>query len=310
MVERRLTLALENLVSRGELSPEDANKVGVEYEKTNHLVDSRRRVLAEVGGYLGGLFIVVSLVIILGQRWHNISHLTLFSLFLVLAILQAVAALIIGKSSGVRSRLAGLLGATSASCATLSVIALRAHGNGVLTFAIFAGWLITLCAYIWNRTMIGELSLAGFSITVGISGIHYVNPHFQNYSYIAGSVLVILGFIWLVLSNIHIFDRRLGDALAMGMLLWSGQIVFFGSYRFLTYLIYLALVLAALWIYSRAPEWPLLVGAIAAITIGAGEFVGETLGGSLGATFGLLTSGILFVSGSVYSFKRSKRIAK
>jgi len=64
----------------------------------------------------------------------------------------------------------------------------------------------------------------------------------------------------------------------------------------------------ASWLYSRAPEWPLLVGGIAAITVGTGEFVGETLGGSLGAALGLLTSGIFFVIGSIYSLKRSKRV--
>ena len=93
----------------------------------------------------------------------------------------------------------------------------------------------------------------------------------------------------------------------MAMLFSSGQFMFSGNYRFVTYLFYVALVLVALKLYSLSPEWPLLVGVIAAITVGTGEFVGETLGGSLGATLGLLTSGIFFVTGSVYSFKHSKR---
>ena len=308
MADKRLSLALHNMVSRGELSQEVAFKIEAEYGKTTSLEDSRNRVLAEIGGYVGGLFIVVSLLIILSQSWHNISRGTLFSLIFALAVLQLVAVIIIGKSSGVRSRLGGLLGVTSAMCATLSIISLKLHGHGAPTFAIFLGWLISLTIYIRNKTIVGELGLAGFSIAFGISGILFVSPHFRNNSYLAALVLAIVGSMWLYLANNQFFNRRIGDALAMAMLFSCGQFMFSGNDRFVTYLIYVALVAVALWLYSHTPEWPLLVGAIAAITVGTGEFVGETLGGSLGATLGLLTSGIFFVSGSVYSFKRSKRL--
>ena len=308
MTEKRLALALHNMVSRGDLSQDDASKIEEEYSKTAALEDSRNRVFAEVGGYVGGLFIVVSLIIILGQSWHNISRFTLFLIILLMAILQLGAVFIIGKSSGVRSRLGGLLGVTSAICATLAIVSLRLHGHGIPTFAILLGWLLALATYVRNRTIIGEVGLAGFSIAFGIAGILFVTPHFRNNSYLAALVLGIVGSIWLYLANNQFFNRQVGDGLAMGMLFFSGQFMFSGNSRFATYLIYLALVAVALWLYSRSPEWPLLVGAIAAITVGTGEFVGETLGGSLGATLGLLTSGIFFVSGSVYSFKRSKRV--
>lgn len=307
MTEKRLTLALHNLISRGDLSQEDADKIEAEFAKTTSVEDSRNRVLAEIGGYVGGLFIVVSLLIIVGQSWHNISRATLFSLILLMTILQLGAVFIIGKSSGVRSRLAGLLGVTSAICFTLAIISLRLHAHGIPTLAIFLGWLLSLGAFVWNKTIIGELGLAGFSIVFGISGILLVSPHFQNNSYLAALVFGVVGAIWLLLANTHFFNRRIGDALAMTMLFSSGQFMFSGNYRFVTYLFYVALVLVALKLYSHSPEWPLLVGVIAAITVGTGEFVGETLGGSLGATLGLLTSGIFFVTGSVYSFKHSKR---
>jgi hypothetical protein len=306
MVEKRLSLALENLVSRGELTEADALKVEAEFTKTNTLEVSRRKILAEIGGYLGGL--IVSLIIILGQRWHNISKTTFFSLFISLAVLQFIATFAIGKSTAIRSRLAGLLGATASTCTTLAVLSLRIQGNGILTFAIFVGWLFTLASYIWNRSIIGQLSLAAYSIAFGISGITKLLLHIRNYSYVSAFVLGVLGAIWLVLANLQFFDRLLGDAISMAMLLAAGQFIFDGNYRFITYLIYLGIVVAALWLYSQSPEWPLLVGVIAAITIGTGEFVGETLGGSLGATLGLLTSGIVFVCGSVITFKRSKRV--
>ena len=306
MTDKRLSLALHNLVSRGELSQEDAFKIEAEFTNTTSPEDSRNKVLAEVGGYIGGLFIVVSVLIILGQSWHNISRFTLFSLILLMAIVQLMAVFVIGKSSGVRSRLGGLLGVTSAMCATLAIISLRLHGHAIPTLEICLGWLLTLGFYIRNKTIIGEFGLAGFSIAFGIAGVYFVTPHSRNNSYLSAFVLFIVGSLWLVLANKKFFNRMIGDLLAMAMLFLSGQFMFTGNYRFITYLIYIALLVVALLLYSRSPEWPLLVGAIAAITVGTGEFVGETLGGSLGATLGLLTSGILFVSGSVYSFKRSK----
>lgn len=308
MVEKRLSLALEKLVARGDLSQEAATKVEIEYAQTTQLEDSRRKVLAEIGGYLGGLFIVISLILILNQQWRHISHIELFSLFLTMAFLLFAATFIIGKTTGVRSRLSGLLGATASASTTLAIISLRFSGDGVLTFAIFLGWGLTLLTYCWNRTIIGELSLAGYSIATGISGILLLSPRFKNDSYVAAFVFALVGTTWLILANSKFFNRPIGDAVAMSMLLFGGQIIFFGNFRFITYLLYLATVAAALWFYSHSPEWPLLIGAIAAITLGTGEFVGETLGGSLGATLGLLTSGIFFVSGSVYSLKRSKRL--
>ena len=308
MTDKRLSLALDNLVSRGELSQEDAFKIEAEFTKTTSPEASRNKVLAEVGGYIGGLFIVVSVLIILGQSWHNISRFKLFSLILLMAIVQLMAVFVIGKSSGVRSRLGGLLGVTSAMCATLAIISLRLHDHAIPTLEISLGWLLTLGFYIRNKTIIGEFGLAGFSIAFGIAGIFFVTPHTRNNSYLSALVLFIVGSLWLVLANKKFFNRMIGDLLAMAMLFLSGQFMFTGNYRFITYLIYIALLVVALLLYSRSPEWPLLVGAIAAITVGTGELVGETLGGSLGATLGLLTSGIFFVSGSVYSFKRSKRL--
>ena len=83
--------------------------------------------------------------------------------------------------------------------------------------------------------------------------------------------------------------------------------IFNGNTRFGACLKNIFPLIVATWLYGKVPEWPLLVGATAAITVGTGEFVGETLGGSLGAALGLLTSGIFFVAASVYSLKRSKK---
>lgn len=306
MIDKRLTLALGNLISRGELSQEDALKVEAEFAKITPVDDSRRKVISEVGGYLGGLFIVISLLILVDGRWHHISRLAQFALFMSMALLLSGICAGIGKSTAARSRLFGVLSDVASICVTVAIITVRVHGNGVITFAILVGWILTLGAFIFNRTIFGELSLAGFSVAAGISGIFFISPNLQNNSYAVAVVLVAVGAIWLFFASNHFFNPTLGDALGMVMLFASGQFMFNGDFRFVTYLIYISLVMAASWLYSRTSEWPLLVGAVGSITVGTGEFVGETLGGSLGAALGLLTSGIFFVTGSAYSFKRVK----
>jgi len=307
MLDKKLSQALENLVSRGDLSQEDANKVEVEFNKTTAEDSSKRRILSEVGGYLGGLFILVALLILVGQQWKHLSRIAQFSLFLIVAILVFVASFITGKSTKSRARLAGLLGLVSAICATLSILIFRDNAQGLVPIAMLIGWLISLTAFILYRAHVGELSVAGYSIALGISGAEYFFPHFHNNPYLSALVLLAVGSTWLYLATTPFFHRGLGDAIAMATLFISGQLFFGGDLRFLAYLMDIAIAVTASWIFSKAPEWPLLVGGIAAITVGTGEFVGNTLGGSLGAALGLLTSGIVFVTGSIYSFKRSKR---
>jgi len=307
MVDKKLTQALENLVTRGELSKEDALKVEVEYGKTNDEDSSKRKVLSEVGGYLGGLFILIALLILLSERWRHVSRVTQFSLFFAAAILLFTASVITGKLTKSRARLAGLFGVVASICATLAIVVIRASSHGLVTLAILVGWLTTFFAFFLYRTILGELSLAGFSIALGYSGTNFLLPHFNNNTYLASFILGAIGTLWLYLANINFFNRGVGDAAAMTMLFFSGQLLYRGNYRVLTYLICIAIAVAASWIYSHSPEWPLLVGGIAAITVGTGEFVSNTLGGSLGAALGLLTSGIFFVTGSIYSLKRTKR---
>ena len=306
MVDKRLTKALDNLVSRGELDPGEAAKVVEEYAAITGPDHLRRRVISEIGGYLGGTFIVIALLILLGDQWQHIPHLVQFTIVLSLASLLFVSALFIGSSTAIRIRLAGSLGAASSFCATLSVVALRLHGREIPALAILVGWITAYIAFRHFRTIIGELGLASFSIALGISLAFSISPHTGNYSYVAALTLGSVGSLWLFLANRRFFDRTFGDAVAMTMLFLSSQFIFDGSLRFVTYLMCVAIAIIATSLYSKAPEWPLLVGAVAAITVGTGEFVSQTLGGSLGAALGLLTSGIFFVLGSVFYFRKSK----
>ena len=307
MISKRLSLVLENLVSRGELRQEDALKVSEEYSKVDGLVGSRRKVISEVTGYLGALFILISIIILVNGRWQHLSKLTQFGIFITIAVLFFGTSIVIGNASAAKTRLTGLLNVVASTSVTIAILVLKTPGHEVPALAIFTGWFLVLVTFKFNRSILGEISLAGFSLAAGISGIFFLQPHPRNTSYLFAIVLSVVGLSWLFFANRQFFNRTLGDAIGMGALVLSGQFMFNGQLRFITYLMYLIIVGIALWLYSRTSEWPLLVGVVLVVTVGTGEFVGETLGGSLGAALGLLTSGILFVAGSVYSFKKIRQ---
>ena len=307
MADKNLSQALANLVSRGELRQEDAERVEVEFSNLSGSSGLRRKVISEVGGYLGGLFILIALLILVNGRWHHLSRLTQFGLFISMALLLFGVSAVIGILPGARSRLSGLLNVAASTCVTVALITIKIIGHGSVTLAFSIGWFLVLVTFLLNKTLFGELSLALFSIATGISTILLLYPHLGNNSYAIAITFLVVGSIWLFLSFKRFFNSTFGSAIAMSLLFISGQFMFNGDYRFFTYLIYLGTVASASWLYSRSAEWPLLVGSVLTITVGTGEFVGETLGGSVGAALGLLSSGILFVTGSAYSFRRAKR---
>jgi len=76
MADKRLSQALHNLVSRGELTQEDAHKVEIEFDRTTDDDGSKRKILSAVGCYFGGIFILISLLILFSQSWRHISSIT------------------------------------------------------------------------------------------------------------------------------------------------------------------------------------------------------------------------------------------
>ena len=61
---RKLDAALDALVHEGSLSAAQADLVRVQYKSTEDLADSRKSILAEIAGYLGGAFVVIAVTIV------------------------------------------------------------------------------------------------------------------------------------------------------------------------------------------------------------------------------------------------------
>jgi len=66
---RKLDAALNALVHDGTLSAAQADLVRTRYEVTEGPTDSRKSILAEIAGYLGGTFVVIAVTIVTARQW-------------------------------------------------------------------------------------------------------------------------------------------------------------------------------------------------------------------------------------------------
>ena len=106
---RKLDAALDALVHDGSLSPAQADLVRAQYQVTDEPTDSRKSVLAEIAGYLGGAFVVIAVTIVTARQWEAFTQVQRGILFGALAIALFALGLFVGTSTAVKSRLAGLL---------------------------------------------------------------------------------------------------------------------------------------------------------------------------------------------------------
>ena len=118
---RKLDAALDALVHEGSLSADQADLVRTQYEVTEEPSDSRKSVLAEIAGYLGGAFVVIAVTIVTARQWEAFTELQRGILFGALAIALFALGTFVGTSTAVKSRLAGLLFGLAAGSTTGTV---------------------------------------------------------------------------------------------------------------------------------------------------------------------------------------------
>lgn len=95
----RLNRALNELISEGKVSAELADEIRIKYQASENgplseieEAQSRRSILAEIGGYLGGIFTTVAAVIVLSTQWERLTKAGQVSIFLALALFLGVIA--------------------------------------------------------------------------------------------------------------------------------------------------------------------------------------------------------------------------
>jgi hypothetical protein len=302
---RKLDAALDALLHDGSLSADQADLVRAQYQATEEPSDSRKSVLAEIAGYLGGAFVVIAVTIVTARQWVAFTELQRGILFGALAIALFALGTFVGTSTAVKSRLAGLLFGLAAA-STTGTVAIFDPNRSTPTISFLAGTAVAMIGYYIVKTFVGHVVLFGYIFITGIMALSDLIPDGAAMSLFVGGYLLALGGAWVYFSYRTYLDGILGYFFGGGTLFIATQVLFFQTERLISYLSMVAVAGATAWLYLRVHAWPLVLTAVLTTTVGVGEFVAQTLGGSLGAALGLFAAGAALVTSSLLAL-RNKR---
>ena len=302
---RKLDAALDALVHDGSLSAAQADLVRTQYESTEDLTDSRKSVLAEIAGYLGGAFVVIAVTIVTARQWEAFTQLQRGILFGALAIALFALGTFVGTSTAVKSRLSGVLYGLAAA-STTGTLAILDPRRDAPTIAFLAGTVIAMIGYYMVQTFVGHVILYGYIFISGIMALSDLTPDGSGMAIYIGTYFLVLGGAWIFFTYRNYLDTLLGYIFGGATLFIATQILFIDAEHWLSYLSMIAVAGATAWLYLRVHSWPLVLTAVLTTTVGVGEFVAETLGGSVGSALGLFAAGAALVTSSLLAL-RNKR---
>jgi hypothetical protein len=302
---RKLDAALDALVHDGSLSAAQADLVRTQYESTEEPTYSRKSVLAEIAGYLGGAFVVIAVTIVTARQWEAFTELQRGILFGALAVALFALGTFVGTSTAVKSRLSGVLFGLAAA-STTGTLAILDSNRDTPTIAFLAGTAIALTGYYMVQTFVGHVILYGYIFISGIMALSDLTPDGSGMAIYVGTYFLVLGGAWTFFSYRKYVDELLGYIFGGGTLFVATQVLFIDAEHWLSYLSMVAVAGTTAWLYLRVHAWPLVLTAVLTTTVGVGEFVAQTLGGSVGAALGLFAAGAALVTSSLLAL-RNKR---
>jgi len=305
---RKLDAALVALVHDGSLSADQADLVRAQYESTQAPTDSRKSVLAEIAGYLGGAFVVIAVTIVTARQWEAFTQLQRGILFGALAIALFALGTYVGTSTAVKSRLSGLLFGLAAASTTGTMVVFDSN-RSTPTIAFLAGTAIALLGYYIVQTFVGHVILFGYIFITGIMAVSDLTPDNSDVQFLVGGYFLLLGGAWVYFTYRKYLDGVLGYFFGGGTLFIATQVLFLQTEHLISYLSMVAVAGTTAWLYLRVHAWPLVLTAVLTTTVGVGEFVAETLGGSLGAALGLFAAGAALVTSSLLALRNKREFS-
>ena len=307
----RLNRALNELISEGKVSAELADEIRIKYQANENgplseieEAQSRRSILAEIGGYLGGIFTTVAAVIVLSTQWERLTKAGQVSIFIALALILGVIAYRLNYGKGAQRRVAGLLFPASA-LATTAAIGTIFGNDGPYLLAFLAGTLVALFGYIRVQTQVGHVALyLAFFVTLIVLNEQIFDRPF-DYSLILAWLVLASIWLWLTL-RLTLQEHFWGYLLSMGTYFIAAQYLQVRDQSLLYFLLSTLTTALGIWLYLQTRKWPLLIGALAIATFAVGTFIIDTFNGALGAALALLVGGLILIGGSVLAL-RSER---
>ena len=222
---RKLDAALDALVHDGSLSAAQADLVRTQYESTEDLADSRKSILAEIAGYLGGAFVVIAVTIVTARQWEAFTELQRGILFGALAIALFALGTFVGTSTAVKSRLSGVLYGLAAA-STTGTLAILDPKRDAPTIAFLAGTAIALIGYYMVQTFVGHVILYGYIFISGIMALSDLTPDGSGMAIYIGAYFLVLGSAWIFFTYRGYLDTLLGYIFGGATLFIATQVLF------------------------------------------------------------------------------------
>ena len=303
MSTERLDKALSRLIEEGSMSSEQGALLRQAYLENDGRSESRISVFAEIAIYLGGTFVLFATTLIAGSKWQQSPLFIRTGLLVALSVGLATLAIFLGDKSAMRLRLTSVLSMGSALAATGAVaILLNIKGAPWLPFSV--GTAIALFFFIRHQHEILHIGTFGYLFITGLLILGTITNSDPVDSIVYACYWTILASIWLYLSITKMIEPLLGYLISAATLFLAAQFLFVTDNHFISYLVSVAAAVSLGWIFLLERRWPLMLGVVAITTFTVGEFVGSTLGGSLGALIGLFAAGVALISTSLFTMRK------
>jgi multisubunit Na+/H+ antiporter MnhC subunit len=330
--ERALAAALAELVSDGTLAPAQATAVGRAFrERRRHGVTAAGDsgpvrspwplLLAEIGGYVGGAFVLGAATILLSDSWHLLGTPARVAALAVPALLLAGACVATARSTpggwraradrepapGVapRRRLVSVLISVAAllSGGAAAVVVDAEHASGDWAAFAFA-WstlLIAGAAYLACRAELLHTVLGMAAAAAALASLRVTGGYGERST---GWTFVAVGVGWGVATLRGLLAER---GLGFG---WSGVLVFVGA-ELLTaaepatvgYAVLALLAAAGIAGFTWGRSLTALVIGVATLAVLVPQAVIDATGGTLTSSGALLLVGLSIVGASALGFR-------
>lgn len=328
--EDRLEAVLERLVAAGRLSRDQAAEVRTDYADAaratpapaGHGAPAWRVVLPEVGGYIGGAFVVAAALVLLGPRWDTLSRPLQISVLMVPGLLLVIAAVVLAMTTpgGWRPRAATRPAPRRRVVAVLLVVAavLIAGAAAVLAGPDLADRAMTATAtilllggYAFCPTVVTHLALLLCGVlTVGTWTAWTVQQltDSENPSVAIGVAMALLAGGWLIASVGGLLaERAVGVLGACAVAFGAAEILALGGEStpaaVAGYLLLGLLAVGGLVGYVRTRMIGLLVVGVVALAVVIPQAVLDFTDGAIGAGGALLLVGLSIIGASVLGFR-------
>ena len=263
--------------------------------------EARNSLIAEITGYLGGAFVVISLAVFVSERFDDLDKVLRSGLFLALFMLLAALVFSLGTSTGLRARLASVLALASSISLTVALATFFEINRAPLA-AFAVGSIATAAFFYRNRSELLHLGTAAFLFITSIMAAATIVRRDTDALTIplAAAFWLALSAIWIYLAFNRKIQHVLGYSLAVVLLFLAIQALFIQDHREISYFVAAATVFALMRLYLIERIWPLLIAPLVIASVSIAELVAATLSGSISAVSGLFIAGALLIATSLF----------